>query len=112
MNSKFLLIIASTFLLASCQKEPNYQSWLGKWTGVEGTYLNLSQDGEAYKVTISDLDGPKDFKGEAGRGGISFIRNGQTETLHTGNGEATGMKWLSGKKDCLIVRSGEGFCRD
>jgi hypothetical protein len=36
----------------------------------------------------------------------------KTESIHAGNGEDTGMKWLLDKKNCLIIKYGEGFCRD
>jgi len=61
---------------------------------------------------VRNLDGPRTFQGRAVDGGIAFERDGKTETLRAGNGDATGMKWLAGKKDCLLVRSGEGWCRD
>ena len=28
------------------------------------------------------------------------------------DGDATGLKYLAGKKDCLTVEPGEGYCRD
>ena len=34
------------------------------------------------------------------------------ETITATDGEATGMKWLLDKQNCLTVRSGEGYCRD
>jgi hypothetical protein len=55
------------------------------------------------------LDG---YEGVATAGGIRFPRNGKTESIHAGNGEDTGMKWLLDKKNCLIIKYGEGFCRD
>jgi uncharacterized protein (DUF2147 family) len=85
--------------------------YVGKWTGPEGTWLDIEPQGEDYRVTISNLDGPRDFDGKAEEGGIRFTRDGRTFVIRPGNGEATGMKWLAGKKDCLIVASGEGYCR-
>ncbi len=34
------------------------KSWLGKWTGPEGTALAITQSGKNYKVKIQSLDGP------------------------------------------------------
>ncbi|WP_443750402.1 hypothetical protein [Asticcacaulis solisilvae] len=83
----------------------------GKWTGPEGTWLDIAPKGEGYRVTVSNLDGPRDFDGTADDGGIRFMRDGQTFVIRPGNGDDTGMKWLAGKKDCLIVAPGEGYCR-
>lgn len=86
-------------------------AYVGKWTGPEGTWLDIEPQGEDYRVTVSNLDGPRGFAGKAVDGGIQFTRDGQTFVIHPGNGDATGMKWLAGKKDCLVVAPGEGYCR-
>jgi len=85
--------------------------WLGRWDGQEGTYLQLSKTGGQYVVVIQDLDGPKSFAGFADGRRIRFVRDGKTEYISAGDGEATGMKWLANKKDCLLTRKGEGWCR-
>jgi hypothetical protein len=43
---------------------------------------------------------------------IEFERDGKRESVRAGSGKETGMKWLLEKKDCLIIKTGEGFCRD
>ena len=87
--------------------------WLGKWIGPEGTYLVLSKNADKYVLEIHSLDGPATYEGTpAAEDRIEFQRNGKTESIHAGNGHETGMKWLLDKKNCLIVRTGEGFCRD
>ena len=43
---------------------------------------------------------------------LEFERDGVQETVRAGDGDATGMKWLAGRKDCLVVKAGEGYCRD
>jgi len=91
---------------------PLTDQWLGRWPGVEGTYLDLARKGDKYVVTISDLDGPKEFEGFAAGDHIEFTRHGKSETIHHGNGQDAGMKWLLDKKDCLVIHTGEGFCRD
>ncbi len=41
--------------------------WLGKWSGVEGTYLQLvAQPAGNYRVIIKDLDGERAFEGVGG----------------------------------------------
>lgn len=132
-----LAIVAVTLVLAACQDhkpstaEPastpadhtpaNSRSpainaptdaWLGKWTGPEGTYLLLSRTGNKYEVTIRSLDGLDIYEGIPAGDRIQFERNGKTESVHAGNGKKTGMKWLLDKKNCLMVKLGEGFCRE
>ena len=86
--------------------------WLGKWVGPEGTYLLLSKNDDKYVVEIHSLDGAATYDGASAGDHIEFQRNGKTESIHAGKGEETGMKWLLDKKNCLIIRTGEGFCRD
>jgi hypothetical protein len=86
-------------------------AWLGQWIGPEGTYLLLSRDGEKYIVKIQALDGPATYQGLAAGNQIQFERQGKSEFIRAGRGEETGMKWLLDKKNCLIIKTGEGFCR-
>lgn len=87
-------------------------AFAGKWTGPEGTSLTITPRDKDYKVTVQNLDGPRDFAGVTRDGGIAFTRDGKTFVIHKGDGPATGMKWLMDKKDCLVVTDGEGYCRD
>jgi heat shock protein HslJ len=91
--------------------EPTDQ-WLGRWDGPEGTYLRLTKHGNQYAVEISDLDGPKTFEGVRDGNRIRFTRDGKTEFISAGDGQASGMKWLADKKNCLLTKPGEGWCRD
>lgn len=34
------------------------------------------------------------------------------ETIRATNGPGTGMKWLADKRNCFVIRPGEGFGRD
>jgi hypothetical protein len=86
--------------------------WLGQWTGPEGTYLLLSKSGDRYVVKIRSLDGPATYEGVAAGDRIEFERDGKTESIRTGSGKDTEMKWLLEKKNCLIIKGGEGFCRE
>jgi hypothetical protein len=86
--------------------------WLGKWIGPEGTYLILSKNADKCVVEIHSLDGRATYDGISAGDRIEFQRNGRTESIHAGEGHETGMKWLLDKKNCLIIRTGEGFCRD
>ena len=91
---------------------PVADAWLGMWNGPEGTFLRIEGGRGTYAITIQDLDGPRTFEGRAEGDRIAFDRNGVIESLRSTNGIETGMKWLSGKTDCLTVRTGEGYCRD
>lgn len=66
----------------------------------------------AYQVRIQSLDGPATYDAVAIEDRVEFQRNGTTETIRATSGAETGMKWLLDKKDCLTIKSGEGFCRD
>ena len=87
-------------------------SWLGQWNGPEGTFLLLSSNGDKYVVKIQSLDGPATYEGVAFGNQIQFERQGKAEFIRAGSGKETGMKWLLDKKTCLIIKTGEGFCRD
>ena len=86
--------------------------WIGRWNGPEGANLEISKSGDTYEIRIKDLDKVQTYRGTATGDSISFARNGKAETIRSGNGERTGMKWLADKKDCLVIRKSEGYCRD
>jgi hypothetical protein len=89
--------------------------WVGRWKGVEGTYLVVSKgkDAGTYKLEMQyTLDDKGVFDGRGSTEGIAFTRPDGDQTLRPSDGDATGLKWLAGKKDCLTVKTGEGYCRD
>jgi pimeloyl-ACP methyl ester carboxylesterase len=88
-----------------------FDDWLGRWTGPEGTYLDLTRRGAGYAVTIQSLDGSATYEGRAVQDHIEFRRAGRTESIRATNGADTGMKWLLDKARCLTIRKGEGYCR-
>jgi hypothetical protein len=87
--------------------------WNGKWVGVEGLVLVIAPGAtvDTRKLRITLLDGTKDYVGKVDDDQIEFTRDGKMETIHAGTGAETGLKYLAGKDDCLIVKPGEGFCR-
>jgi hypothetical protein len=87
-------------------------AWAGRWIGPEGTDLELAGANGVYEVTIKDLDAARTFTGSAASDRIEFRRDGVTESIRATNGDATGMKWLAGKANCLTIKPGEGYCRD
>lgn len=96
----------------TAERPPVADSYVGRWTGVEGTYLQVSREGDGYLLEMQyDLDHEGRFPAIAGADGLRFTRNGIPELARPTNGDATGLKWLAGKKDCLTVKPGEGYCR-
>ena len=96
---------------------PGKDAFLGRWIGVEGMYLDIAS-GTApgtYRLTMQwDLDHHGIFVGhwtELTAASIDFVRDGKPEVLRVTDGDATGLKYLAGKKDCLTVKPGEGYCR-
>lgn len=91
-----------------------FASWAGKWTGVEGMYVTITPtQTERYSLEMqSDLDTKGTYVGRDSEHGIQFERGGEALSLHRGSGEDTGLKYLADKKECLIVKLGEGYCRD
>lgn len=97
---------------------PNHDDWVGQWVGVEGLTLTIEKDPAEpghYRLTNRwslDEDAIGKFDGVATARGIAFTRPDGAKELVATDGEATGLKWLAGKKDCLTVTPGEGYCRD
>ena len=88
--------------------------YLGRWTGVEGMYLVVaSKPGGGVTLDMQwDLDNKGTFDGSVTAEGLRFMRNGVAESAVHTNGDATGLKYLAGKQDCLTVKAGEGYCKD
>lgn len=92
-----------------------HDGWIGRWTGVEGTYLVISKGAlpDRYRLEMQyTLDSKGSFDGTSTAQGIAFTRPDGKQELRASDGDATGLKWLAGKKDCLKVKDGEGYCRD
>ena len=96
------------------QSENRYASWEGKWTGPEGMFVEIAplEAGQYQLVMQSDLDTKGSYAGMDSEHGIKFMRGDDALTLRKASGDETGLKWLAGKSDCLMVKSGEGYCRD
>ena len=89
-------------------------AWIGKWVGVEGLALEIAPGPDAgqYALKVSLLDGTNNYVGTAEGETIRFTRDGKVETIRKATGDETGLKYLAGKANCLMIKSGEGFCRD
>lgn len=127
---KTALILSLGTLLSACAQDNTRSTpdaslaavtdqWVGRWIGVEGLNLTLSKDAAAgpghYLLKMQyglDAEQSGTYKGQATAGGISFNRQDGQQLLRAGDGQATGLKWLADKHNCLIVKPGEGYCRD
>lgn len=89
-------------------------AYVGRWTGVEGTYLDVSaRPGGGVVLEMQwDLDNKGDYEGTVTPEGIRFLRGGVEHVARRTTGDATELKYLAGKQDCLTVKPGEGYCRD
>jgi nitrous oxide reductase accessory protein NosL len=128
MNTKLCMLAAAALLLAAgCGKRAQAPGpavtnpanvvdasapLLGRWNGPEGTFLLLEGEGGKYVVTIQNLDGPRTFDGKGDGNTVTFVRDGKNMSIRPTNGAGTGMKWLAGRKDCVVIDTGEGYCRD
>lgn len=85
----------------------------GTWPGVEGTSLTVTKNGEKYKVELKGLDKKVEtFEGTAKGDTIEFKRKDKVETIKVATAEETGMKWLQGEKNCVVITKGsEGYCK-
>jgi hypothetical protein len=90
-------------------------AFIGRWTGPEGLVLDIRPRPDAgerrYDIAITLLDGTEHHVGRPKLEAIVFDRNGRDASIRAGTGNDTGLKWLAGKRDCLIIQPGEGFCR-
>ncbi|XVJ64374.1 MAG: hypothetical protein HEQ22_06565 [Sphingopyxis sp.] len=91
-----------------------FASWAGKWVGVEGMYVTITPGAPGkYNLDMQwGTDPGASFEGTDSEHGIKFTRGGEQLSLRRGNGDETGLKYLAGKEECLIVKDGEGYCRD
>lgn len=88
--------------------------YIGKWIGPEGLVLEVKAKpgGGVTIVNQWTLDDKGSFDGSVTAEGLRFMRGDEAVTASPSDGDATGMKWLAGKKDCLVVKVGsEGYCR-
>ncbi|MBC7434528.1 MAG: hypothetical protein H7332_00510 [Bdellovibrionales bacterium] len=85
--------------------------WLGKWAGPGETYLNLEDRGAVYLITIRAADSLATYEGSPAINRIKFQRSGESETIRAGSAKDAGVEALAGKSGCLVVKTGEAYCR-
>ena len=74
--------------------------------------LTLNGGTYTYNTVVTAGNGGAVTDGSVTAEGLRFMRNGVAETAVPSDGDATGLKYLAGKQDCLTVKPGEGYCRD
>lgn len=113
---KLLMSVVLFALLGGCNASGAKGEFAGLYTGPEGTYLAIEEldDGTFYLEMRWGLDENMlgNFDGAPVEAGIQFSRGGEKLVLKPVSGDATGMKWLAGKSNCLMVQEGEGYCKD
>lgn len=91
------------------------QQWFGSWRGAEeGSSLSIGKSGDGYGIVITKAGKEERYLGVgvAGQMKIRFRRNDQEEFLRLGTGRDSGVAALAGQAYCLIVQTGEAYCRD
>lgn len=110
------IVSATPSPVASTTPSLDRARYLGRWRGVEGLNLVVSPRADADTlVSLAmqwSLDDKGTYDGEVTAEGIAFQRAGARELLRLTDGAATGLKYLDGKRECLTVKPGEGYCRD
>lgn len=106
--------VDNTITTAPAPAVQDHSDWAGKWIGPEGMYVQITPTGVGvYDLEMqSDLDTKGTYKGREADGGISFQRGGEDMLLRAATGDQTGLKYLAGKPNCLMVKSGEGYCKE
>ncbi len=84
---------------------------VGRWTGPEGTFVDVTPAGDAYRLVIRSLDSLSAYTGEATGEGIAFTRAGVPCRLDPRTGRETGLTGLLDEETCVVVAPGEGYCR-
>jgi hypothetical protein len=95
----------------------NRDTLIGRWIGVEGLNLTVSKGatGGRYFLKMqygTDTEMSGTFEGVGTPEGIAFVRPDGNHVLRASTGDETGLKYLAGKTDCLVVKVGEGYCRN
>jgi hypothetical protein len=103
---------------AESEAEPpsrhRFATWQGEWLGPEGMFVIITPvEPGMYQLQMqSGQEMLGTYIGEDNAQGIRFTRNGEQLILRSATGPETGMKWLEQSKSCLMVKQGEGYCRD
>lgn len=111
---RLFLCVLALITVAACDSKPDFTSLEGRWLGANGTILTLAKEkDDAYSVVIRTASNDEDdLPATESNGKLQFRRQNIVETITPGKGKDTGVPELAGKRDCLIIKAGEGYCRD
>src|SRR5215218_863344 len=96
-------------------KKAAAEKLVGRWTGPEGTYLNVTEKpatttgkdvAKMFTVEIKNLDKAETFEGTAKGDVIEFTRKGKVESVKAATGTETGMKGFEKETNCVVVTKG------
>lgn len=79
---------------------------VGRWTGPEGTFVDVTPAGDGYRLVIRSGDSLAVFAGTVAGEGIAFTRGGAPCGLVASQDERRD------GKTCVVVAPGEGYCRE
>jgi len=90
--------------------DPN--DYLGVWHGPVGSQLQIQAQGAEFDLLFVSGEERHHVAGTVSNGALTFVRGGRVYVLTRGDGEATGVASLSRKTRCLIIMTGDAYCRD
>jgi hypothetical protein len=85
--------------------------WIGRWTGEQETFLDLTPRGENYRLLIKTAERFNIFTGYVEGTAVRFERNSKTEYIRLASGKEIGGQRLAGEEECLVIQVDERFCR-
>lgn len=85
--------------------------WVGRWSGAEGSFLDIVPDSARYKIAINKSGKFGEYQGTADNNRIKFTRNGVVEFIGMGDESASREKKPEGNK-CLMITKSEFYCRE
>lgn len=92
-------------------------SLLGRWMGVEGSFVDIIPKQDDYVVTLAYWDPVlqsmqyERHEAYASAAGISYKKNKVEHSIALTDGNGSGMKWLENAKLCIKITPGDGYCK-
>lgn len=97
--------------------QSSIDTFLGRWTGVEGSFVDIVPKKEGYIITMARWDSKtqsmeyESYPGYLSESKMTFKKNGVEQTITLTDGSGSGMKWLQNAKLCIKISSGDGYCK-
>lgn len=87
-------------------------SWVGRWFGEGGGFMDIIPDSAGYKINIQASNKLGEYKGKAEGTRITFTRNGATEYITAGSEKAPTDNKPAASKTTLKIEKGETYWRE